>query len=32
MSAEEDLILIKADGPHTYYPELMWPVVNKYFK
>ena len=31
MSAEEDLILIKADGPHTYYPELMWPAVNKYF-
>jgi len=32
MNAEEDLILIKADGPHTYYPELMWPAVNKYFK
>ena len=30
-SSEEKLILIKAEGGHTYYPKLMWPAISKFF-
>ena len=29
--SEEKLILIKAEGGHTYYPNLMWPEISKFF-
>ena len=28
---KDKLILIKANGGHTYYPELMWPEISKFF-
>lgn len=31
-SSEDRLILIKAEGGHTYYPDLMWPEISKFFK
>ena len=30
-SAENNLKLIKASGGHTYYPNLMWPEILRYF-
>mgnify|MGYP001315411291 CR=1 FL=1 len=30
-SAEDKLILIKAHGGHTYYPNLMWPAISRFF-
>ena len=29
--AENNLILIKAPHGHTYYPDLLWPTIMKYF-
>ncbi len=31
MGKANHLRLIKADGPHTYYPKLMWPEIKKFF-
>ena len=31
MHKQDFLKLIKADGPHTYYPKLMWPEIEKFF-
>ena len=30
-SSEEKLILIKGEGGHTYYPNIMWPEILKFF-
>lgn len=29
-SAQDKLILLKAEGGHTYYPDLMWPEISKF--
>ena len=30
-NSKDNLKLIKADGGHTYYPDLMWPAISKFF-